>query len=123
MDQNQIHVSIADFILALIIPVDVAFVLDGEGEAEAIAALGVLAAAGAPAALPQWGDLVSANTLAAVPLAGGLVALWGALDSHSPAGLFARLGLPGMAYEKGGREGGRGGGGGSYEGGESRPRQ
>ena len=31
-----------------------------------------------------------------------------ALDSHSPAGLFARLGLPGMAYEKGGREGGRG---------------
>ena len=46
-----------------------AFVLDGEGEAEAIAALGVLAAAGAPAALPQWGDLVSANTLAAVPLA------------------------------------------------------
>ena len=29
MDQNQIHVSIADFILALIIPVDVAFVLDG----------------------------------------------------------------------------------------------
>ena len=43
--------------------------------------------------------LVSA-VLAAVPLAGSLLALWGALDSHSTTGLFAALRLPPMPYEK-----------------------
>ena len=41
-----------------------------------------------------------AAVLAAVPTAACLVALWAALDSHAPGSLFARLGLPGMPYEK-----------------------
>ena len=40
------------------------------------------------------------SVLAAVPLAGSLLALWGALDSHSTRGLFAALSLPPMPYEK-----------------------
>jgi len=40
------------------------------------------------------------TVLASVPLAASLLALWAALDSHSTNGLFARLGLPPMPYEK-----------------------
>ena len=46
-----------------------------------------------------------AAVLAAVPLAASLVALWAALDSHAPGCLFSRLGLPGIPYEKAGRDG------------------
>ena len=41
-----------------------------------------------------------AVVLGAVPLAACLIALWAALDSHSPGSLFSKLGLPGMPYEK-----------------------
>ena len=51
--------------------VQVAFVLDGEGESDAIQALGVAAAAGALSAVPSWGTLVNADTISAVPLPSG----------------------------------------------------
>lgn len=41
-----------------------------------------------------------AFALAAVPLAACLLALWASLDSHAPGSLFARMGLPGMPFEK-----------------------
>ena len=45
-------------------------------------------------------NFLVSSVLAAVPLAGSLLALWGALDSHSTSGLFAALRLPPMPYEK-----------------------
>ena len=39
-----------------------------------------------------------ASVLALVALGSSLLLLWAALDSNNPAGLFAKMGLPGLEY-------------------------